>query len=138
MINGKEYDMEDVQLRLLGRRVFGCTAITYGNTQEKIKHYGTSKVPVSYSREGYEASGEITLLQSEFEAIQKALPRGKSLTDIAPFDITVTYAMEADPDPVTDVLKGCQFNSVEKSLTAGEGGMEVTLPLHVMFIEYNK
>jgi hypothetical protein len=137
MINGKEYDMENVNLRLLGRKIFGIVAISYGENHPVNKHYGASRFPVSFSKGQYEATGSITLLQSELETLQKSLPRGRSITSIPPFTIVVTYAMEADPTPVTDRLVGCQFTEYSKELSAGEGGMEIEMTLSVMKIEPN-
>jgi hypothetical protein len=137
MIQGKEYDFEDIKVKIFDKEPIGVTSVKYGHKQETKLQHGTGKHAISYTRGKYEATGEIGLLQSEFEAMQRTLPKGKSLTDIPPFDITVSYAMEGDTNAVTDILKGCFFTEVSKELKTGGEAMEIKLPIIVTRILYN-
>jgi hypothetical protein len=137
MVQGKEYDFEDIKVKIFDKEPIGITAVKYGHKQETQLQHGRGKTAIAYTRGKYEATGEIGLLQSELEAIQRTLPKGKSLTDIPPFDITVSYAMEGDTNAVTDILKGCFFTEVSKELKAGGTAMEVKLPLVITQVLYN-
>lgn len=122
---------------MLGRPVIGITSVMYKTTRGKTNVYGRGKKPVARVRgqEEYEAS--ITLNQSEVEALQKSVGKGKKLSDIPPFDITVAFAPENSLQLTTDVLRFCEFTEVEKALNNQQDNMEVTLPLVVGDIDYN-
>lgn len=137
MLNGKQYDFEDIKVKLFDKEIIGITAIEYGNKQDPQFQYGVGKHPISYTKGKYEASGEITILQSELESIQRSLQKGQSLTDIPPFDVVVSYGMEGDTTPVTDILKSCFFTEVKKGMKTGGEAMEVKLPLKISNIRYN-
>ncbi|WP_448529172.1 hypothetical protein [Raineya sp.] len=135
MINGTEYAWEDIEVVLLGRPLIGVTEISYKTKKEQVKIYGRGRDPVAYGRSRNEYEGSITLLQSELEALQQSLPRGKTLTDIPAFDITVAYAYENAV--VVDILRGCTFTEFEKKMKTGDTHMEISLPLNIGKIDYN-
>ena len=136
-VNGKEYAWEDINIVLFGRIVEGVSDIKYKVKREQVAIYGRGSTPVAHSRSKKEHEASITLLQSELEAIQKALPAGKDLTDLEAFDITVTYAPQNSLEIVTDVLKGCRFVEYEKGMATGDTHKEVELPLNLSNILYN-
>jgi len=73
---------------------------------------------------------------SEVEAINLSLPAGKSIYDIAPFDVTVVY-VNAEQLLITHVLKQCVFTKQDRSSKAGEvKEIEVKLPLDVAEIDW--
>jgi hypothetical protein len=137
MIKGKEYDFEDIKIKLFDKEPIGITGIKYGHKQEAKFQHGMGKHAISYTKGKYEATGELSLLQSELEALQRTLPKGKSLTDIPPFDITVSYAMEGDANTTTDTLKSCIITGLDKELKTGGEAMEVKLPMIITQILYN-
>lgn len=129
MINGQEYAWEDVQVVVEGKGipVTGVKSIEYGNTRVHENIYGRGSRPVSMGRGKTEMKeGTIVLLQSELEAMQQALPPGKSLTDRAAFAITVGYAAETGPR-TTDKLLGCRITDVPKKIGGDETHMTVEL-----------
>ncbi|KOY85090.1 hypothetical protein AD998_02020 [bacterium 336/3] len=134
-INGTEYAWEDIDIVLFGRIVVGVTEINYKIKRERKNIYGRGKKPVAYGRSSAEYSGSIGLLQSEIEAIQSSLPRGKNLTDIPPFDVTVSYRYENNT--VIDILRSCSFTEYEKGMKTGDTNMEIKLPIDIGDIEYN-
>lgn len=136
-INGKEYGWIDIRIALLGRPVAGITGIEYGGKQEKKNVYGTGSKPIARVKGAKTYEGKINLLQSELQAIQQSVGRGKELTDIGMFDITVSYI----PDDltgviITDTLLDCEFTEVKKASKAGDTNMEVELPLIIGDINY--
>lgn len=134
----REYGHQDIKCRLFGVSLSGITGIKYDDKQEKKFFFGAGKEAVSYGLDGnYEASGELTMLHSEYIAIQKAFPEGKTFTDAAPSDITVTFEADNVTDTITDVLKDCIFTGQGKESKVGQSGMEVKIPFKCRKIVYN-
>lgn len=129
MINGVEYTYEDVQIEILGRVLEGIEGVKYGVTKNHYNLHGRGNRPVAMAKGKKDSTpGSLTIHQSEFEALQEALPSGKDLTDAAPFDITVSYAPDAGII-VTDVVPNCRVARWEKGMTSEEGHMTVELEL---------
>lgn len=139
MINGNEYAWEDIDIVVEGKAVplQGVTGIKYTSTKEHTNIHGRGSEPVAMGRGKADYSGELTILQSELEAMQEALPGNVPLTQRAPFNITVTYA-PADGQTKTDQLIGCRITEQDKGITNDETHMVATLPLTILRVEYNK
>jgi hypothetical protein len=137
MFDSNEYSWADVQVVMLGRPVTGIRGIRYKISRTKTNIYAKGSDPHSRTRGNKEYEGEINLLQSELEAIQKGLKKGQDITDVKPFDIVVSYAPEDGGSIVTDILKAVEFTEVEKSLNQNDPFMELTLPLIVGKIQKN-
>ena len=137
MINGQEYAWEDIEVVVAGRLVVGIQAISYTSRKVHENVYGRGAKPVAITRGKEEFEGSITLLQSEVEALQSALEKGKNLTNIAPFNVSVAYTPNGEGDLVVDTLIGCRFNEIAKSHGTEEMNMIVELPLTVFDIQYN-
>jgi hypothetical protein len=137
MVLGKQYSMEDIQIILFGKKVTAITNVEYGHKQDKKFQRGTGTKPISFTNGEYNGTGEITMLQSEFEALQRSFPKGKSITDAPPSDITCSYGMEGDTKPVTDIVKNCLFTEVKKAMKNDNGHMEVKLPFICSEVVYN-
>ena len=134
----REFGHQDIKLRLFGVSLNGLVGVSYKDKQGKKFFYGTGKKPVSYGNDGnYEASGELTMLHSEFLAVQSAFTEGKSFHDAAPSDITVTYEADGLVDTITDVLKGCIFEEQGKESKTGQSSMEIKLSFKCREIVYN-
>jgi hypothetical protein len=138
MINGNEYSWEDINVILPGSLVpaDGVTAIEYSEKKDHQNIYGRGAKPVAAGRGKVEFSGSITLLQSTVEAMQKGLPKGKSITSIAPFDITVGYLPDGGVATV-DTLKYCRFGEIKKGMKTGDPNMEIQIPLIIGDILYD-
>ena len=83
-----------VTANLLGRDLEGVTELAYSDSQKKENVYGAGPFPIGRGRGNYEAKSTITLLKEEVDALKLALPAGKTIQDIAPFDIVVEYETE--------------------------------------------
>ena len=73
MVNTREYEWSDVNVVVAGRVVTGLRGIKYGSKQEKELLYAKGNKPhgIQHGNKGY--SGELTLLQSEYEALRTAM-----------------------------------------------------------------
>lgn len=104
---GKLAGWNSITVNLLGRDVEGITELEYDDSLEMENVYGAGAFPVGYGEGNYAAKAAITLLLEETNAIQRALPRGKNITSIAPFDIVVEYAY--DGFKIKDRIHNCKF-----------------------------
>lgn len=129
MINGSEYGFEDIKISALGRSLIGFTDVRYGATKDIKNVHGRGNRPIARARGKADAKpAKLVLLQSEFEAIQRAAPAGSDPTMWAPFDITVAYA------PIggvitTDIIPYCQVTDWEKGMSTEDGNMTIELSL---------
>lgn len=138
MINGNEYSWEDIQVVLPGSSapVEGVTAIEYTDKKDHVNIYGRGGKPIAMGRGKHEFSGSVKILQSQFEAMQQALPKGRSLTQLSAFNITVSYAPEGGAVK-TDLLKSYRFGELKKGMKTGDPNMEIELALVIGDIAYN-
>lgn len=138
MINGNEYSWEDIQVLFPGKNspVDGVAAIEYEVKKDHSNIYGRGSKPVAMGRGKEEYAGSITLLQSEVEALQKTLEKGKNLTNIPAFNIVVSY-VPPDGVIVTDQLVQCRFAEIKKGMKSGDPNMEIQLKLVIGDIIFN-
>ncbi len=136
MINGNRYAWGNVNVNILGRTVTGITAISYEEKVEKKNHYGAGNMPVHRGIGNYEASAKITLFSYEVDAILRAAGPGKRLTDIPPFDITVSYIPDGTDTLVTHVIRNAEFTGNKREVKQGDTAVEVELELIVSHIEW--
>jgi len=114
----------------------GAAEIEYNTKREHVNVYARGSKPVAMGRGKTEFSGKLTLLQSEVESLQKSLPAGKNLTDMAPFNITVAFAPEGGVIVVDQLIK-CRFMEVPKGMKTGDTHKEIEMPLAIGDIQYN-
>jgi len=138
MINGNEYAWEDIAVIIPGKvaPIDGIEAIEYEESKEHTNIHGRGDEPVAFGRGKKDFSGSLTLLQSEFEALQQSLPPGRSVTSMAPFNITVSYAPEGGID-TTDLLIGVRIKKFKKGGKTGDDHMPVVCDLIIGKIDYN-
>ena len=136
MVNGEEYAWEDVQVAPNGVVLEGIDGIEYTTERDFNEIYGRGKDPHTLGRGKKKYTAKLTILQSEFEAWQRKLSKGEDLTDLAPFDIPVSYAPE-EGVPTTDILKRCRVKSFKKGMKTGDGNQAVELDLALTKILYN-
>lgn len=138
MINGNEYAWEDVQVLIPGKLIpiDGVAAIEYDESKDHTEVYGRGSKPVALGRGKTSFSGSMTLLQSEFEALQASLPVGKSVTQMTPFNVTVAYA-PAGGVATVDQLVAVRIKKFKKGGKSGDDHMEVVCDLAIGDILYN-
>lgn len=136
--NSNEYAWVDLNVVMQGRVVAGLTALTYTATQTKTNIYAKGNKPYARTRGNKEYEGSIGILQSELEALQRGVANGRDILDIGPFDISVAYSNEEGGEVVSDIIKGCEFTEVSKSLSQNDPFMEIELPIIIGDVKYNQ
>ena len=126
MVNTREYEWSDVTVVLAGRLVTGLRGVKYSAKQEKELLHAKGNKPHSIQRGNKTYDGEITLLQSEYEALKKA--SGGDILD-ASIDIVAAYGNPSAGDVVTtDMLVGVEFTEDNTEWKQGDKFQEKTLP----------
>ncbi len=138
IVNGNEYSWGDIEIMLPGSNVpvSGITGVEYSEKQEKAAIHARGYKPHKIGRGKKEYSGSVSILQSELEAMIQALPAGKSLTDLAPAIITISYAPEGGV-MVTDQCVGVEFSELKKGMKTGDTHQVIDLPFVCLDIRYN-
>ena len=126
MVNTREYEWSDVTVVLAGRLVTGLRGVKYSAKQEKELLHAKGNKPHSIQRGNKTYDGEITLLQSEYEALKKA--SGGDILD-ASMDIVAAYGNPNAGDTITtDLLIGVEFTEDNTEWKQGDKFQEKTLP----------
>lgn len=131
MVNTREYEWSDVTVVVAGRPVTGLRGVKYSAKQEKELLHAKGNKPHSIQRGNKTYDGEITLLQSEYEALKQA--SGGDILD-ASLDIVAAYGNPTAGDVITtDVLVGVEFTEDNTEWKQGDKFQEKTLPF--LFID---
>ena len=134
MVNTREYEWSDVTVVMAGRNVTGLRGVKYSAKQEKELLHAKGNKPHSIQRGNKTYDGEITLLQSEYEALKQA--SGGDILD-ASLDIVAAYGNPTAGDvTTTDVLVGVEFTEDNTEWKQGDKFQEKTLPF--LFIDLKK
>jgi hypothetical protein len=116
---------------MAGRNVTGLRGVKYSAKQEKELLHAKGNKPHSIQRGNKTYDGEITLLQSEYEALKQAC--GGDILD-ASLDIVAAYGNPTAGDVITtDVLVGVEFTEDNTEWKQGDKFQEKTLPF--LFID---
>jgi len=137
-INGKIRNYASVRVTAFGALLTTVKAINYerNDTIDGVKALGVSK-DIGYTQGDEKCSGSITLLTEEVDAIQSSLPKGKSIQDIPPFPISVSYVGDNGMQ-VAHALIGCKFTKNARSGEAGSNdALSVEIPLYIADIDWN-
>lgn len=131
MVNTREYEWSDVTVVMDGRLITGLRGVKYSAKQEKELLHAKGNKPHSIQRGNKTYDGEITLLQSEYEALKQAC--GGDILD-ASVDVVAAYGNPSAGDVVTiDVLVGVEFTEDNTEWKQGDKFQEKTLPF--LFID---
>ena len=131
MVNTREYEWSDVSVVLAGRLVTGLRGVKYSAKQEKELLHAKGNKPHSIQRGNKTYEGEVTLLQSEYEALRQAC--GGDILD-ASVDIVAAYGNPSSGDVITtDALIGVEFTEDNTEWKQGDKFQEKTLPF--LFID---
>lgn len=124
-----------VTVNMMGRDVEAITKIMYDDTITKENVKGAGGYPIGRSRGDYEATSSIGLYKEEVDAIQDALPAGKRIQDIAPFDIIVQY--DIDGVIKKDIIHNCEFTNRAIEVSQGDGTISTDYELLISHITWN-
>ncbi len=134
--NSSEYSWSDIKVTMLGRTVGGLRGVKYKKTQEKEVIYGAGSEPRAIQRGNRTYEGEITLLQSELEALNGAAGKGKDVTDLRNLNIVIVYSPEQGAPLVTDIIKNVEFTEFEKGMAQNDKFAEIALPFIALGIDF--
>ena len=135
-INGRYYSWSSIRFNFLGRSVTTVQGIKYKEADEfkDVKGVGTKKQ--GYTQDNTTTEGSITLLAETLEQLQRSLPSGARLMDIAPFDITISYRDDAGLLN-THVLKRVKLMENSREASAGSSDeLSIEIPLHIHDIDW--
>lgn len=126
MFNSREYEWSDVNVVAAGRPVTGIRGVKYSSKQEKEVLHAKGNKPHSIQRGNKTYDGELTVTQSEYEALRTA--GGGDILDIS-IDIVVAYGNPSKGDVITtDLLMGVEFTEDNTEWKQGDKFQEKSLP----------
>ena len=120
---GKLTGWNNTTINILARDLIDIDEFDYDDNTKKENAYGAGGFPIGWTEGNYEAKFSLSLYVEEEQAIQTALPPGKRLQDIAPFDALGQYVNPNTGRIVTDIIHNCQFTGRSKKGKNGEGKM---------------
>lgn len=135
--NSAEYSWNDISISWLGRELVRFLEVKYTTDVEKKHIYGKGSKPIGIQKGNEKVSGEVTVGQSELEAMTRKVQEtkaGAKITDVS-FDINIAYMQ--DGVVVVDRIKGASLTKLEKGMKQGDSDMEVKLPFIALDVEYN-
>jgi len=123
-----EFSFKDIRVRLLGRDIVGLQGITYKKTVEKEFVYGRGNKPLGIQTGNMKVEGTLSILQSEFEALQTALKTANPLSDITgvTFDVVNTYGDGLTAK--TDTILSVSITEYEKGMKQNDKMKVIELP----------
>lgn len=99
MINGTNYDWEDLDVHLNGILSSHVVDINYSDGIEREHAFGAGSKPVAIVSGNMEASGDITLRREGYDILNNACKAaGQSVYNIKPFLIVATYGSKTISD----------------------------------------
>lgn len=133
MFNSRQYEWGDLTLILGGRDITGFRGIKYSEKVEREAIYAKGKYAHSIQTGNVAVEGEITMLQSEYEALVTS--GGGSILGLS-LDALIAYGNPALGDALTtDRIIGIRFTEAAKELKQGDKFMEITLPFIALKVD---
>lgn len=146
IFNSQEYSWKDIHVTALGRLITGITEIQYDLERTVTNIYASGTKPHSRTKGKKAFAGQMTVLQSEFEAMTEAAQTkfgpGADITDLD-FNTTVSYAMteneiiDATSKIKTDILQNVCVTKFQKKMGTEDTHMLVVLTLNIGDITFN-
>ncbi|MBY0244940.1 MAG: hypothetical protein K2Q03_05745 [Sphingobacteriaceae bacterium] len=137
--NQRSYDGGDVIVSMLGIFDIYADSIDYSTKREHQRNYGLGRKARSWSMGKEEYEGKISLMMEDVVAIQSTLDEGKSLIDLQPFSILVTFSPNADGSglaiPVVDKIVA-KFQATGRKID-NSMGLKYEYELFVIDIQEN-
>jgi hypothetical protein len=133
MFDSRQYQFSDIEVILGGKDITKIRGIKYTTKQEKEVVHAKGDEPHSIQRGNKTYEGEVTMLQSDYEALVLA---GKgSILDLR-VNITVNYGNPVKGDQmITDVIEFAEFTEESKEIKQGDKNMEISLPFIALRIK---
>lgn len=131
--NSRQYEWADLTLILGGRDVTGIQAIKYSEKIEREAIFAKGRDAHSIQSGNSTVEGEITVLQSEYEALVKS--GGGSVLSLS-LDGLFAYGNPMNGDAIiTDRVLGIRFTEAPKEFKQGDKFMPITLPFIALRVQ---
>jgi uncharacterized protein (DUF169 family) len=131
--NSREYEWADLTFILGGRDYIGIRAIKYSEKMEREAIYAKGRNAHSIQSGNSTVEGEVTMLQSEYEALVKS---GKGSVLSLSLDAMVAYGNPLNLDAIVkDRIVGIRFTETSKELKQGDKFMEISLPFIALRVQ---
>lgn len=147
LVNGIAYSYVDMNIQITGLSAaayaggftgFPIKSISYSSNQKKSANYENSKYATSYSFGKVEFSGTLTFTLDSLEflrdAIYKLTANSRSILDLPPSDITITYSNKGKINIHT--IKNVIFTTEGTSGSEGDDTFAVSCDFIASFINY--
>lgn len=129
--NTRQYEWADVTLILGGKDITGIRGVKYSEKIEREAVYGKGRNPLAIQSGNIAIEGELTMLQSEYEALVAA---GNGSILSLSLDCEISYGNP--PNTIlSDRIVGLRFNEAAKELKQGDKFMEITLPFIALQVD---
>jgi len=128
----KQYAWKDITVVMLGRPVAGLREIRFKGSVEHEPVYGAGDEPQTINSGNKMYEGQISLLQSEMEALLRA-------TSNKPGDVSldIVVAFSANGVIITHIVKSAKLGEWELGMTQNDKFMEIAVPFTALGIDYN-
>lgn len=129
-VNGKAYDWGDVDLKLPGLNI-EVQEVSYDDEMEKELAYGKGNKPRGYGTGNYKASGKISLLRDDYDAIiDYCKAKGTAFYKLEFPSIIVAYA---NPGERTrqDVITKVSFSKSSTKAAQGDKNLKIDIDLMI-------
>ncbi|MDO4720475.1 MAG: hypothetical protein Q4A78_07410 [Peptostreptococcaceae bacterium] len=130
-VNGRNYDWSDVRVKFPDFEM-EVQEISYDDELEKEAKYGTGNKPRGFGTGNYKASGKLSLLLEDYDALTEyAKSKGIGIYDLVIPKIVVSYANDLLPVQ-TDVLPQVTFT--KKSNKAAQGDKTIKVDMDFIIV----
>jgi hypothetical protein len=125
--DSREYEWSDITVVTGNRDVIGIRGIKYTEKEEVEHLHAKGKYAHSIQGGNNTVEGEITVLQSEYEALVKA--GNGSVLKLRGLNIVCEYGNPTEGvAPMVDIVHGIRFSEAGKDWKQGDKFKEITLP----------
>lgn len=130
-VNGKNYDWGDVDLKIPGLPLV-VQEVSYDDELDKEESYGYGSMPRGYGRGNYKASGKLTMLRDDYDALlDYCKAKGIPFYGLELPSIVVAYANDGEKTRI-DELKRVQFT--KRSQKAAQGDKTLTVDIDMLIL----
>ncbi|WP_271783871.1 hypothetical protein [Aquimarina algiphila] len=124
--NSREYEWADITVVLGGRPLLGITGISYSEEIEREAIYAKGRTPYSIQSGNIKYEGELTLLQSEVDALERS--GGGSILSLS-LNAEVVYGDPLQGNAITTKrIEGIRFKKSPRKMKTGDKFQEIALP----------
>lgn len=130
-VNGKNYDWGDVDLKIPGLALV-VQEVSYDDELDKEESYGYGSMPRGYGRGNYKASGKLTMLRDDYDALlDYCKAKGTPFYSLELPSIVVAYANQGEKTRI-DELKKVQFTKRSQKAAQGDKTLSVDIDMLIL------